>query len=151
MGTGTGVAKGKARDATVERRWRRVVVAQGRSGLSVREFCRQSQLTETAFYHWRRELRRRQEERQASQGQERPQRRRSAKPAFVAVRVAGPGGDVVGANGDRHTGGRIEIVLSGGRRICVTGVVDRVALAEVVAVLEGLPVSALAGREVSSC
>jgi len=208
MGTGTGVVKGKARgghkgkarDVATERLWRRRLALQGRSGLSVREFCRQSQLTETAFYHWRRELRRRQAERR--EGHVSPRRRTpsasptfgasrgaklsscsaasprrhvrravgsfvasvaagSASPAFVAVRVAEHGGGVVVANGDRPTGGRMEIVLSGGRRVRVSGVVDRVALAEVVAVLEGLPVAlageasrdgrAVCGREVRPC
>ena len=119
------------RDQGREATWRRVVREQGRSGLTVREFCRRSRLPESAFYFWRRELRRRRVRRPPSRG------RRTAgtgppdaaAPAFVAVRVGDP---------DR-AGGRLEIELPGGRRVNVVGCVDRQALADVLAVLEGRP------------
>ncbi len=47
------------RDLAKERLWRETVGAQTRSGQSVREFCRERQLAESAFYFWRRELRQR--------------------------------------------------------------------------------------------
>jgi hypothetical protein len=119
------MAKGRDRDRRREARWRRILREHGRSGLSIREFCRRGKLTETAFYHWRRELERRQAE---------PKRRGKTKPplvpAFVPVRVDEPIAT--------QAGGRIEIELSGGRRVHVTAPVDRQALADVVAVLEGL-------------
>ena len=53
------------RDKRREARWRRIIREHGRSGVGVREFCRRSGLTETAFYYWRRELHRRQVENSA--------------------------------------------------------------------------------------
>jgi len=95
------------------------------SGLSVRVFCRQRKLTESAFYFWRRELQRRQAEQE--------QRPCDDAPAFVALRVE-PSAEAAASGGS----GGIEIVLSGGRCVHVTGPVDRQALADVLTVLEGL-------------
>jgi transposase-like protein len=129
------MANGKDRDGQREARWRRIIGDQGRSGLSIREFCRRGKLTETAFYFWRSELRRRQAEHVSGVAVAKPQGQRRpdppAVPAFVPVRVA----DRVGGPAN----GRIEIELSGGRRVHVAAPVDRQALADVLAVLEGQP------------
>lgn len=87
---------------------------------------RKGQLRETAFYFWRRELERRQAEQEQRQSTDSP-----VAPAFVAVRIEEQDGT--------PAGGRIEIELSGGRRVHVTAPVDRQALADVLAVLEGQP------------
>ena len=47
----------KFRDPARERMWRDRVAAWAASGLSVRAFCDQHQLTETTLQYWRRELR----------------------------------------------------------------------------------------------
>jgi hypothetical protein len=129
------MAMGKVRDKSKEAFWRRTVRWQRQSGLTVRAFCREHALHETAFYFWRRELARREADdrrsvtllpvRLATSSVERaaPTQRRSA--AFVAVRLAE----------EAPAGGRIEIVLSGGRRVHVAAPVDRQALADVLAVL----------------
>lgn len=44
------------RDAGKEAFWRDVVQRQAASGVSVRAFCRQEQLVESAFYAWRRTI-----------------------------------------------------------------------------------------------
>jgi transposase-like protein len=62
------------RDPAKEQYWRELVAQWRASGLSVREFCSQRQVTEASFYFWRRELQRR-------AGQ------RDATPAFVPVRI----------------------------------------------------------------
>ncbi len=112
------------RDAGKERFWRREIEGQARSGMTVRGYCRARRLQETTFYFWRREL----------------ARRRPA--AFVPVRVAGgttgPGGAGQAADGET-TVGRIEILVGNGRRVQVTGLVDRRVLADVLAVVEGRP------------
>jgi transposase-like protein len=118
------MANGKGRDRRREARWRRIVRRHGRSGLSVREFCRRGKLTETAFYFWRRELQRR----QAEPEQHGPADR-AATPAFVPVQVE----DRSAASAD----GRIVIELAGSQRVHVTPPVDCKALADVLAVLEG--------------
>ena len=107
------MAMGKVRDKSKEAFWRRTVRRQGQSGLTVRAFCREHELRETAFYFWRCELARRQAARPAS-------------AAFVPVQVV---------ETPAPAGGRIEIVLSGDRRVHVAAPVDRRALADVLAVL----------------
>jgi transposase-like protein len=118
------MGKGRARDERKEAFWRRVVGRQGESGETVRGFCRKKGLRESAFYFWRREL----------------ARREAAPPAFLPVQVTE----------EAAAGGRIEIVLSGGRQVHVAGPVDREALAAVLAVLEGRPPFAQA-REGGPC
>lgn len=44
------------RDLEKENFWRGALARQADSGLPVRAFCRQEQLTESAFYAWRRTL-----------------------------------------------------------------------------------------------
>jgi transposase-like protein len=44
------------RDVEKEAYWREVVQRQAASGVSVRSFCRQQQLVESAFYAWRRTI-----------------------------------------------------------------------------------------------
>jgi hypothetical protein len=65
------------RDPERERFWRGTLSAWRSSGLSVREFCDRRDLTQAAFYYWRKELRRRDGERAAP----------PASPAFVPVTV----------------------------------------------------------------
>src|SRR5262245_42042551 len=44
------------RDAEKEAFWREVVQSHAASGISVRSFCREQQLVESAFYAWRRTI-----------------------------------------------------------------------------------------------
>jgi transposase-like protein len=126
------MAMGKVRDKRKEAFWRRTVRRQGQSGLTVRAFCREHELRETAFYFWRRELARRDatDRRRAAwlpvrRATPADQRRAAFMPVQVLQEAPAP------------AGGRIEIVLSGDRRVHVAAPVDRRALADVVAVLEG--------------
>ena len=102
------------RDPAKETFWRERIAEHTASGLSVREFCRRHDLKEVAFYWWRRELGRRDAEAQAG--------------SFVPVHVT----DDPAPDG----GGQIEIELTDGRRIRVTGTVNREMLAQVLDVLE---------------
>jgi len=103
------------RKRRTEQDWRRLIGQQVGSGLSIAAWCRQQGLVEPTFRWWRRELARRDA--------------RKAKTLFVPVQVQ-PG--VLSPEP-----GSIEILLTGGRRIRLSGPVDRRVLAEVVAVLEG--------------
>jgi hypothetical protein len=49
----------KQRDPARERFWRDVKADWQSSGLSIRAYCLQHRLAETAFHYWRRELRQR--------------------------------------------------------------------------------------------
>ena len=76
------MARGQ-RDPDRERMWRERVLAWGASGLSIRAYCDQHQLTETTFQYWRRELR----EREVASSV-RPSVSPSSRPLFVPVTVA---------------------------------------------------------------
>jgi hypothetical protein len=54
--------RGSWRDPAKERFWRKTLQRQEATGLSVREFCAQYNLAETAFYSWRTVIRRRDRE-----------------------------------------------------------------------------------------
>ncbi|MGB4259090.1 MAG: transposase [Phycisphaerae bacterium] len=128
------MARGASRDRKREASWRRIVREQRRSGVSVREFCRRSQVKESAFYFWRRELQARQAEQEHHRPRQAPQARLKgspAAPAFVPVKLSHDAAVPPTA--------RIEIELSGGRRVHVLAPVDRQMLAEVLAVLEARP------------
>jgi hypothetical protein len=71
------MAKPGQRDPAKERFWRTTFSAWRTSGASVRAFCTRRGLTETAFYFWRTELRRRDGERAV----------RPATSTFVPVTV----------------------------------------------------------------
>ena len=108
-----------AQNRKKESKWRRHVQAQAASGQSVRSYCIGRGLQEHGFYWWRRELTRRDAAKSSASS--------SAPPAFVPVMVSGL---------PARTSGRIEIVLQDGRRVRVTGPVDRQMLGDVLAVLE---------------
>ena len=108
------MSKGAARDLQKAGVWRRRLSQQAGSGQSVRAWCREHRVTETAFYWWRRELVRRDAE--------------SKITSFVPVHVA---------EDQRERGDSpIEIELADGRRVRVTGKVNRETLADVLDVLE---------------
>jgi hypothetical protein len=71
------------RDPAKERYWRRLLRLWRASGLNGRDFCAQQRLSEPSFYAWRRELARRDQQRQAPQAGA-----AAATPAFVALAVA---------------------------------------------------------------
>lgn len=127
------MAIGKGRDQQREAYWRRTIQEQRGSGRTIRDFCHKRKLRESAFHFWRRELERRQvEQRQGLKQRHAPRSRRGPRaPAFVPVHLA--------EHAQPPPVGRIEIVLSAGRRIRLTAPVDRQALADVLAVLEARP------------
>jgi len=101
---------GWRRDRRREDRWRGILRRQVDSGVSIRQFCRDHQLKESAFYFWRRELDRR-------------AREQAPAAAFVPVEV--------GSEAAARAAGKIEIALPGGWRVLLEGSVDRTALGDV--------------------
>jgi hypothetical protein len=65
------MAKGQQRDSVREAQWRQILARHGKSGLSVRAFCRREGLPESAWYAWRRTI----------------QQRDAQRPAFVPVQL----------------------------------------------------------------
>jgi hypothetical protein len=110
------------RDSGRERRWRAVVARQAKSGLTVRAFCRQEKLRETAFYFWRRTI----AERDAM-------RSVAAAPAFVPV--------VLSARGVASPT-EIAIDLRGGRTLRLRDSIPPDRLAAIVVALEATEVQA---------
>ena len=118
------MVKGKARDLAKETAWRRRLARHAKSGESIRAWCRRHRVKEAAFHWWRRELARRDAEHPVSV-------RRGAEAqstSFVPVHVAD---DLV-----RDCDGQIEIELTDGRRVRVTGTVNHELLTQVLDVLE---------------
>ena|ERR1700674_1344169 len=108
---------GKPRDERKEQHWRQRLRDWQASGLSVRAFCARRGLNQPSFYAWRREL----------------QRRDSAKPLFVPVRLRA---DDLSAP-VTHA---LEVLLASGRRLRVAPGFDAATLRQLLAVLEeGVP------------
>jgi transposase-like protein len=63
--------------------WREVVRRQGRSNLSIREFCRREAVSESGFHWWRRELERRRTKRTTRA----TTRRQPSAPRFIPLTV----------------------------------------------------------------
>jgi len=93
-----------------EEYWRERMAAHERSGLSVKQFCEEQQITEQSFYVWRKRL-------------------RSQPPmrfALVETGLAGPQGS---------TESGLELVLTTGERLRIGASVDASRLRKVVAAL----------------
>jgi hypothetical protein len=127
-----------ARSGDRDRFWRAMLRKQRRSGLTVRAFCRQEQLSEPSYYAWRREIARRD---LVSQSPEQPG---WASNAVLSTRAKKPLAvspvfqelAILGDDGRRGTPACLEIVLPDGCQVRVPSEVDRTLLADVIAMLE---------------
>jgi transposase-like protein len=109
---------GKRQDAEKAQRWQRTIREATRSGVSIREFCRQRRLKVSQFYWWRHRLK-----------QNRPpwtRRKPAHGPASFAL--------VSQKSGMMEAG--IELVLGDGRRLRIARGVDEATLRAVLAALE---------------
>ena len=128
------------RDIQRQSRWQEIVRQQQQSGQSVRAYCRQAGIEESAFYWWRRELARR-----SRQGDDLRQPRRSSpkgKPGRPATRKSpriAAGFLPVQVTADRRPeGGRgVEMLLADGRVLRIQPGFDRQTLLDVLSALEG--------------
>ena len=134
--------KRSQREIERQSHWQEIVRGQQESGQSVRAYCRQAGIEESAFYWWRRKLARGSRQRNDSPRPGRgTNRREPARPAarrssgavaevgFLPVRVAAGRG----AEGGRS----IEIVLRGDRLLRIPPGFDRQTLLRVLDALEG--------------
>ena len=104
-------------DVEKARFWRKAVHEAARSGLSIREFCRQRKLHESQFYWWQRHL--------ATKLAAQPKKPAAAAASFALVS---------GEAGAPDAG--IELVLAGGRRLRIAKGVDEATLRSVLAALD---------------
>jgi len=115
------------RDRAKERFWRETLRCQVESGQSVRAFCRERQLTESAFYFWRRELKQREVRKPLTPSRTSDAEKKrdvEANALFVPVSVAEAGGKDLraGDNGTRATApSTIEMVLPSGAVLRLSG------------------------------
>ncbi len=113
--TKRGCRMNRKHDAEKERYWQRTIQEAARSGMSIREFCRQRRLKESQFYWWQRK-------------QERTMRRQGVDrgAASFALVSEEPGATDAG----------IELVLGDGRRLRISKGVDEPTLRAVLAAVE---------------
>jgi transposase-like protein len=118
--------------------WREIVRKQQEGGLSVRAYCRQAGVEESAFYWWRRELARR--DRDDPQDRSVHQGAASKSAARISSSVAGGVGflpvQVVADHGEARVPA-IEVLLAGGCVLRVLPGFDWQTLLDVLGVLEG--------------
>jgi len=121
------------RDHGKERFWRRMLRLWRRSGLSVRAFCGEHDLTEPSLYAWRRIIAERDRESTPVRAGHNVRSRKSASevaaddtPAFVPLRVIDTSAQVA-----------IEVVLERGRVVRVLRGFDATTLRQLLAILDG--------------
>ena len=117
------------RDAKREAFWRGVLKRHAASGLTIRSFCQREQLTETAFFAWRRTIAERDAEVKPQTGLARTSPRRGGpmkRPAFLPAVV----------DAERGRDGAITIELAGGRVLRLPEATPTQRLVELVQALE---------------
>ncbi len=110
----------RERDAEKARYWQRTIREAVRSGMSIREFCRQRRLKESQFYWWHHKLK--------GSRQERSIRRQGVN--------RGPASFALVSNEPEGTDAGIELVLGDGRRLRIRKGVDEETLRAVLAAVE---------------
>jgi len=108
----------KNHDVEKQRYWQRTIGDAARSGMSIREFCRQRRLKESQFYWWQRKLKASRRERSRSVVQD-----KAASFALVSE------DDVSIPEG-------LELVLRDGRRLRISQGVQEETLRAVLAAME---------------
>jgi transposase len=108
----------KNHDVEKQRYWQRTIGDAARSGMSIREFCRQRRLKEGQFYWWQRKLKTRRQERNKPTSS-------GGTASFALVRedaASMPAG--------------LELVLRDGRRLRISQGVQEETLRAVLAAME---------------
>ncbi len=105
------------RRSSKEQFWRQLLRQWRRSGLSVRDFCAERQVSEPSFYYWRRAI----------------AQRDALAPCFVPVRVIPDEPPPIAGTG---SGSGLELVLGAGRLLRIGPGFDAATLRRVLALLE---------------
>lgn len=132
-------ANGPARDPAKERYWRRIMTRWQRSRQAICDFCSAEGLSQASFYAWRRELRRRDDQRSSGPRATttKPSRRPTAnivRPSFVSLEVA-----TTPTSPSLDAAPCLELVLPRGIILRIPPGCDRLTLAMVLALLEQRP------------
>jgi transposase len=108
---------GKNHDVEKQRYWQRTIGDAARSGMSIREFCRQRRVKESQFYWWQRKLK--------ARGQERNKPISGGAASFALV-----------SEDDASMPAGLELVLRDGRRLRISQGVQEETLRAVLAAME---------------
>ena len=92
--------------------WRERIAEQARSGLSIKQFCKERGVTPWSFYHWRKRL-------------------REPGPVRFALVERGP------SEREPATEAQLELILPGGARMHIRSGVDGATLRTVLEALRG--------------
>ena len=111
---------GGKRDVEKARYWQHTIREAARSGMSIREFCRQRRLKESQFYWWQHKLK---------------VGRQTLSIRGPSVN-RGPASFALVSNEPEGTDGAIELVLGDGRRLRIRKGVDEETLRAVLAAVE---------------
>jgi hypothetical protein len=112
----------KRTDAEKHRYWQRTIGEAARSGVSIREFCRQRRLRESQFYWWQRRLK--------------EARQQRALPNSHGAPGGGPASFALVSEEPATMDAGIELVLGGRRRLRISRGVDQETLRRVLAAVE---------------
>lgn len=127
------MAQRRACDLKKEFRWRKLASAQQRSGQTVRQYCQENALAESAFWFWKRALARRDAEKSVTlsggQSSARPKEPLRRPPSLVPVTI-GPA---------LPHGAAIEVLLPHGASVRVSAGCDEATLRIVLSALERAP------------
>jgi len=108
----------KGKNIEKQRYWQRTIGEAARSGMSIREFCRQRHVKQSQFYWWQRKLKADRQERQMTPGDD-------GRASFALVSEEA---------GSMPAG--LELVLRDGRRLRISKGVEEASLRAVLAALE---------------
>ena len=134
--------QGAPRNGAKERSWRRLIQRWRRSGMTIRDFCVEHEVSEPSFFAWRRTI----AERDRQHGRPSAGASDSAdsavgggsgggdektqdSPAFVPLRVV--------STVSTPAGNALEVVLCDGRTVRVPAGFDPATLRQLLAILEG--------------
>lgn len=123
------VVPASLRSLVLADRWKAILDAASRSGLSQSEFCRRQGISLAQYFWWKKKIGTR-----ATTGQ--PPVTRRLTPAFLPVRLVERARRSVDIPRECAEGGALEIILDGGRRIVVRQGFDPETLRQVVETLE---------------
>jgi len=107
-----------------ELRWREMVNRQAESGLSIREFCANEEVSEPSFYAWRKKFRERQNEAADARKPRRSPDDPDSRDLFVPLELI-------------DSAETLEVVHPLGYRVRIIGDVNPSALRRVIEVLDG--------------
>lgn len=123
----------RRRSAEKEAYWRKMLQQQQKSGLSVREFCQRKSIAEQSLYGWRKEIRRRDAQSDAT-NQQLPQ-------PLVPVNIVDLDTDLVGTRESAANGKQIppwlEVLTPNGFTVRLHHHLDPLQLSHVLSVIAG--------------